>query len=69
MGKDKHFSVQANEITHLGKKHFFHIVYDDFPLPEECTIGLPYLQRYDQYSVTKEYLFLDIVKLPLHDDG
>ena len=28
-----------------------------------------YYPRYDRYSVTKEYLFLDKVKLPLHDDG
>ena len=35
MGKDKHFSVQATEITYLGKKHIFHIVDDDFPLPKE----------------------------------
>ena len=32
-------------------------------------IGLSYLQRYDRCSVTKEYLFLDKAKLPLHGDG
>ena len=45
MGKDKYFSIQATEITHLGKKHIFHIVDDDFPLPEEGIIELPYLQK------------------------
>ena len=69
MGKDKHFSVQATEIAHLETKHIFHIVDDDSPLLEEGIIGLSYLQRYDRYSVTEEYLFLDKVKLPLHDDG
>ena len=65
MGKDKHFSVQANEITHSGKKFPFTWSSSDY----HRIIGLPYQQRYDQYSVTKEYIFLDIVKLPLHDDG
>ena len=27
-----------------------------FPLPEEGIIGLPHLQRYNRYSVTKEYV-------------
>ena len=53
----------------MERKHIFHIVSDDFPLPEEGIIGLPYSQRYGRYSVTKEYLFLDKVKLPLHDNG
>ena len=55
--------------THLGKKHIFHIVDDDFPLPEEGIIGLPYLHRYDRYSVTNEYLFLNKVQVRQHDNG
>ena len=69
MGNDKHVSNNATNILYFNKKHIFHIVSDDFPLPEEGIRGLPLFRKYSRYSITPEYLYLDNVKLPLYDNG
>ena len=49
MGKDKHTSITAAHIIYFNRKHLFHIVEDDFPLPEGAIIGLRFFQKYDKY--------------------
>ena len=69
MRNDKHVSNNATNILYFIKKHIFHIVSNDFPLPEKGIIGLPFFRKYSRYSITPEYSYLDNVKLPIHDDG
>ena len=69
IGNDKHVSNNATNILHFNKKHIFDIVSDDFLLPEERIVESPFFRKYTRYSITPECLYLDNVKLPLHDDG
>lgn len=69
MGNDKHTASKATYIYYFGKKHLFHVVHNEFPLPEEGIIGLPFFRQYQRYSITPEYLIIENHKLPLNDDG
>ena len=69
MGNDKHQSDLATHINYLGKSHLFHIIPNNFPLPEEGIIGLPFLKQYNKYYLTDKWLYLDGRKMLLHDDG
>ena len=69
MGKDKHTSTTAVHIIYLNKRHLFHIVENDFPLPEEGIIGLPFFRKYNRYAITPKFLVIENKKLPLYDDG
>ena len=69
MGKDRHQSHFATYFSYLNNKHLFHIIPNDFPLPEDGIIGLPFFTKYDRYAITPKFLVLDNYKLPLHDDG
>ena len=51
MGKDKNSSYDATYINYFGKKHLFHIVDNDFPLPEAGIITLPFFRQYERYSI------------------
>ena len=68
MGKDN-MSITAAHIIYSNRKHLFHIIEDDFPLPEEGIIGLPFFQKYNRYAITPRFLIIEDKKLPLHDDG
>ena len=48
MGNEKHISNNVTNILYLNKKHIFHIVSDDFPLPEEGIVGLPVFKKYSR---------------------
>ena len=69
MGKDINYSYHAVTIPYLGKLHLFHIIDNDFPLPEEGIIGMPFLNAFDRYIITKDFLYIDNKKLPLYEDG
>ena len=45
MGNDKHQSDLATHINYSGKRHLFHIITKNFPLPEEGIIGQPFLEN------------------------
>ena len=51
------------------QSHIFHIIPDNFPLPEEGIIELKFFSKYRRYAITPEFLILDNIKLPLHGDG
>jgi Retroviral aspartyl protease. len=59
MGHEEHKSNQATHLNYFNKKHLFHIVSDDFPLPEDGIIGLPFLQEYNRYAVTPKFLIVE----------
>jgi hypothetical protein len=69
MGNEKHQSTEATNLNYFGRSQLFHIVSDDFPLPEDGIIGLPFLQKYDRYAVTPNFLIIENKKVPLHNDG
>lgn len=52
MGNGKNQSNSATYLNYLGKKYLFHIIDDDFPLPEQVIIGLPFFKKFDRYSRT-----------------
>ena len=68
MGNDN-TSLEATYLNYFGKKHLSHIVNNNFPLPEDGIIGLPFLRKYDRYSITPRYLIIENKKIPLIDDG
>ena len=69
MGNDKHLSQEATHLYYFGKIHLFHIVSDDFPLPEDGIIGLPFFRKYYRYAITPNYLIIEEKKISLTDDG
>ena len=69
MGRDEHISKEAVTLNFFNKEHQFHVLPDDFPLPEERIIGLKFFTKYDRYAITPKFLVLDKIKLPLHEDG
>ena len=69
MGRDEHISTETVDLTFFGQSHIFHIVPDNFPLPEEGIIGIKFFSKYRRYGITSEFLLLDNIKLPLHEDG
>ena len=40
MGRDEHIFSETVNLTFFGQSHIFHIVPDNFPLPEERIIGI-----------------------------
>ena len=68
MGRDEHISTEAMTLNFFNKEHLFHVIPDDFPLPEDGIIGLTFFTKYDRYAITPEFLVLDEIKLPLHED-
>lgn len=58
MGNDQHCSTEYTELTFQNKKHIFHIIPDNFPLPEDGIIGLPFLQTYS-FQISNNHLKLD----------
>ena len=69
MGRDEHISTETVNLRFFGQSHIFHIVPDNFPLPEEETIGIKFFSEYRRYALTPEVLILKNIKLPLHKDG
>ena len=69
MGRDEHISTETFNLKFLGHSHIFHIVPDNFPLPEEGIIGIKFFSKYRRYAMTSEFLILDNIKLPLYEDG
>ena len=69
MGRDEHIYTETVNLTFFGQSHIFHIVPDNFPLPEEGMIRIKLFSKYRLYAITSEFLILDNIKLPLHEDG
>ena len=67
MGNDKHESETAAYIPNVGKNHLFHLVPEDFPLPEAGMIRLPFFQKYDRYAIMPSHLILGNKKLSSPD--
>ena len=57
------------KLNFFNKEHVFHIIPNDFPLPEDGIIGLKFFSKYDRYAITPNFLVLDKNKLPLQGDG
>ena len=68
MGKDVHI-FKKTTLNFFNNEQTFHIVPDDFPLPEEGIIGINFLSQYDRYSIIPEYLIISKIKLPVYEDG
>ena len=66
VGNDKHLSQEATYLDYFSKKHPFHIVDNNFLLPEDDIIRLPFLRNYDRYSITPEYLIIENKKNTLN---
>ena len=43
MGNDKHSSTRSTTFKYLNKEHLFYIVPENFPIPEDGIIGIPFL--------------------------
>ena len=69
MGRDEHISTETANLTFFGQSHIFHIIPDNFPFPKEEIIGLKLFSKYRRHAITPEFLILDNIKLPLHEDG
>lgn len=54
MGNETHTSDFKIELQYLDINHVFHIVPDDFPVPEDGIMGLCFLQQYN-------YMFLMLI--------
>lgn len=67
MGNEQHYSSEATEICFQNKKHIFHIVSDNFPLPEDGFTGLPFLRAYS-FQISNNYIQLDDCKYDLHSE-
>ena len=66
MGNDRHISKQSTKLKFFDQEHIFHIVPNDFPLPEGGIIGIKFIEKYPRYAITNKYLVVDKVKLPLY---
>ena len=64
MGKNEHYSEEVVELTLLNKTHLFHIVPDDFPIPEDGILGLPLMDSYN-FKLSNNQLQLDDQYYPL----
>ena len=69
MGRDEHISTETVHLIFFGQSHIFYIVPDNLPLPEDGIIGIKLFSKYRRYAITSEFLILDNIKLPLHEDG
>ena len=58
-------STETVNLTFFGQLNIFHIVPDNFRLLEEGII----FPKYRCYAITLEFLILNNIKLPLHEDG
>ena len=58
MGHDEHVSSHEVIIPYLGIQHTYHIVGEDFPIPEDGIMGLPFLHQY-KYNLTNNASYLD----------
>ena len=52
MERDEHISTEAVTLNFSNKEHLFHVIPDDFPLPEDGIIGLKFFTKYDGYAIT-----------------
>ena len=68
MGNDRHTTSEITKLKFQGKEHVFVIVPNDFPLPEDGIIGIPFMHSY-KFNLSNTYLELNGVKHKLHDDG
>ena len=46
MGNDKHRTSKVTKLKFQGKEHLFVIVPENFPIPENGIIGIPFLHSY-----------------------
>ena len=69
MGGNEYISTETVNSTFFGQSHIFHIVPDNFPLPKEGIIWIKFVSKYRRYAIKSEFLTLDNIKLPLHEDG
>ena len=58
-----HISTETVNLTFFGQSHIFHIVPNNFPLPEEGIIGINFFSKYRRYAITSEFLILYNIKL------
>ena len=59
MGRDELTSTETAKLSFFNKEHVFHIIPNDFPLPDDGIIGLKFFSKYDRYTITPNFLVLD----------
>ena len=69
MGNDEHISEKAVYLNYFNKKQLFHVINDDFPVPEDGIIGMQFFKKYDRYAITPRFLIIENFKLLLQQDG
>lgn len=67
MGKDTHTTKEIVNLTFQKTTHAFLIVLNDFPMPENGIIGLPFLQNYN-INLCNNSLSLDKITHTLETD-
>ena len=68
MGNDKHLSTRSTTFKYLNKEHLFYIVPENFPIPEDGIIGVPFLYNY-KFSLSNSNLMLNNFNHDLIDNG
>ena len=69
MENDHYQSIEAVYLYFSNRKQTFHIVEDDFPLPEDGIVGIKFFKKYERYAITPKFLIIENKKLSLIDDG
>ena len=65
MGNDRHQTQKLAKFKFQNKEHLFYIVHNNFPLPEDGIIEIPFIHSYD-FSLTKTTLNLVEITHTLH---
>ena len=68
MGNNKHRTSEVTKLKFQGKEHLFVIVPENFPIPENGIIVIPFLHSY-WFNLSNKYLQLDDKRYSLESDG
>ena len=68
MGYNKLTTMEIAKLKFQGKEHVFSILPNDFLLPEDNIIGIPFMHSH-KFNLVNTHLELDRVKHKLHNDG
>ena len=67
MGRDEHVSSETVKFNFFNKEHIFHIIPNDFPLPEDGIIGLKFFSKHDTVPDGIYKIKDGIIKVPIQN--